>query len=369
MKIAYNSQIFQMQEYGGISRYFVNLVQRVAREEPVVVLASLYINKYLAELPPVIVKGVKLPWRPPRGARILENVGSAIDRMVLPGIAPDILHETYYAHKSVGPASVPTVLTVYDMIHERFRDCFPEKDDTIARKKAAVSRASHVICISENTRRDLIELHGVDPEKVSVVYLGYETLNGGADTNSGILTGEQSRPYILYVGDRSEYKNCKALLRAYAGSAWLRDNFRVVCFGGGRFRADELDLMRELSINPDQITQTGGGDDVLAAYYQHAAAFVYPSLYEGFGIPPLEAMALGCPVICSNTSSIPEVVGDAGEYFDPMESESIRVAVEKVLQSSERRDELIQKGHSKCKEYSWDRCASETVEIYRGICK
>jgi glycosyltransferase involved in cell wall biosynthesis len=367
MKIVYNSQIFQWQEYGGISRYFANLIQRVACEEQVVVLASLSINKYLTELPQDLVKGIALPWRTPRGARILENIGSAIDRMVLPGIAPDILHETYYAYRSVGPASMPTVLTVHDMTHERFKDYFSNKDDTINRKKAAVSRASHVICISENTRRDLIELHDVDPEKVSVIYQGYEGLNGRVDSGYGVLTEEQSRPYILYVGDRSEYKNCKSLLRAYASSTWLRDNFRIVCFGGGPFRTDELDLLQKLEIKSDQIAQMGGGDDVLASYYKNAAAFVYPSLYEGFGIPPLEAMALGCPVICSNTSSIPEVVGDAGEYFDPLEIESIRTSIEKVLQSSESRNELVQRGYSQCKEYSWDRCASETLEIYRRL--
>jgi len=106
---------------------------------------------------------------------------------------------------------------------------------------------------------------------------------------------------------------------------------------------------------------------VLAAHYQNAAAFVYPSLYEGFGIPPLEAMALGCPVICSNTSSVPEIVGVAGEYFDPEHIESIRTSVESVLQSTERRAELIQNGFKKCAEYSWERCASETLAIYRGI--
>jgi glycosyltransferase involved in cell wall biosynthesis len=143
----------------------------------------------------------------------------------------------------------------------------------------------------------------------------------------------------------------------------------MICFGGGDFRADELELMRNLSINPDRIEQVGGGDNVLAGYYRNAAAFVYPSLYEGFGIPPLEAMALGCPVICSNTSSIPEVVGDAGEYFDPGQVESIRASIENVLQSSGRRAELIGRGSRKCADYSWDRCASETLEIYRGLVK
>lgn len=177
----------------------------------------------------------------------------------------------------------------------------------------------------------------------------------------------QSSPYLLYVGERASYKNFKAFLLAFSGSAWLRDNFRIICFGGGSFRADEMELARELSLKPYQVEQVGGDDGALAAHYQNAAAFVYPSLYEGFGIPPLEAMALGCPVICSNTSSISEVVGDVGEYFDPEHIDSIRTSVEAVLQSSERRAELTRKGFKKCTEYSWERCANETLAIYRGL--
>lgn len=369
MKIAYNSQIFRMQEYGGISRYFVNLAQRVAREEQVVVSAPLHINNYLSALPRDMIKGTKLPWRPQRGARVIEWVGSALDSMIIASVSPDVLHETYYSYKSVGSPSIPTVLTVHDMIHERFPNWFLQNDDTARRKLAAASRASHVICISENTRRDLLELYALNPNKVSVVHHGYVMLKAGVDSGGRAAAINKAMPYLLYVGDRFGHKNFKAFLRAYAGSAWLRENFRVVCFGGGHFRADELELIRELSIKPSQLEQIGGGDDVLAAYYQNAAAFVYPSLYEGFGIPPLEAMALGCPLICSNSSSIPEVVGDAGEYFDPEHVDSIRVSVENVLQSTERRAELIRKGFKKCAEYSWERCASETLKIYRGLVK
>lgn len=367
MMILYDSKIFQLQKYGGISRYFVNLIQRVAREEQVVVSASLYVNNYLAELPPGLVKGVKLAWSPPGSGRVLEWVGRAVDRVVIAKSSPDVLHETYYSRQAVAPASIPSVLTVYDMIHERYANMFPRRVDIARRKAAAVSRASHVICISENTRRDLLEFYDVDPNKVSVVHLGYDVLNAGMDSGERASTLSKSLPYLLYVGERAFYKNFQTFLRAYAGSVWLRKNFRIICFGGGGFQADELELIRELDIKPGQIEQVGGGDNMLAVHYQNAAAFVYPSLYEGFGIPPLEAMALGCPVVCSNTSSIPEVVGDAGEYFDPEHVESIRASVESVLQSTEKRAELIQKGYKKCAEYSWDRCASETLEIYRGL--
>ena len=367
MVIIYDAQIFKFQVYGGVSRYFVNLAQRIAREEQVIVSASLHVNNYLSELPQGLVKGTKFSWRPRRGARVLEWVGSAFDQMVISSSCPDILHETYYSYKSQAPASVPSVLTVYDMIHERFANWFSQNDDTARRKAAAVSRASHVICISENTRRDLLELYDLDPNKVSVVHLGYDLLNAGPHSVEMASALHKSLPYLLYVGERDGYKNFKALLRAYASSAWLSGNFRIICFGGRPFRADELDLFCELSIKPSQIEQVVGSDNMLAVYYQNAAAFVYPSLYEGFGIPPLEAMALGCPVVCSKSSSVPEVVGDAGEYFDPQHIESIRTSVEAVLQSTERRAELIRKGFKKCAEFSWDRCASETLEIYRGL--
>jgi glycosyltransferase involved in cell wall biosynthesis len=219
MKIAYNSQIFRMQEYGGISRYVVNLARRVAREEQVVVSAPLYINNYLAELPRDLVKGMRLPWRPRKGARLIDWVGSTIDRMIISSVSPDVLHETYYSYSSVGSASVPKVLTIYDMIHERFANWFAPDDETARRKAAAVSRASHVICISENTRRDLIDSCRVDPDKVSVVYLGYEVLGyeapePGADSGGVASTMQKPEPYILYVGDRVGYKNFKALLHA-----------------------------------------------------------------------------------------------------------------------------------------------------------
>jgi len=110
-----------------------------------------------------------------------------------------------------------------------------------------------------------------------------------------------------------------------------------------------------------------GNDSELANSYRGAALFVYPSLYEGFGIPPLEAMSLGCPVACSNNSSIPEVAGNAVEYFDPKDTESMRVAMECVLNSTARRAELIDYGFVRCTQFSWERCAEETLAVYRSL--
>ena len=110
-----------------------------------------------------------------------------------------------------------------------------------------------------------------------------------------------------------------------------------------------------------------GGDDLLASIYRKAGALIYPSLYEGFGLPPLEAMAAGCPVICSNTSSLPEVVSDAGEYFDPLSQESMMEAMEAVLCSPKRRDDLIAKGYLQASKFSWKKCAQETITEYQKL--
>jgi len=229
-------------------------------------------------------------------------------------------------------------------------------------KRIATQRADHVICISECTRKDLLEFFYLPEDKVSVVYLGFDRLNPVIST-----VDFKNKPYLLYVGQRRGYKNFEGFLRAYASSAWLRNNFDVVCFGGGIFSREETKLFEEFRLSGDQLIQVNGSDSKLANFYRDAALFVYPSLYEGFGIPPLEAMSLDCPVACSNSSSIPEVVGDAGEYFDPNDTESMRTAMERVLNSTSRRAELIERGRLRCTHFSWARCAEETLAVYRSL--
>jgi glycosyltransferase involved in cell wall biosynthesis len=125
--------------------------------------------------------------------------------------------------------------------------------------------------------------------------------------------------------------------------------------------------MNQLGIDESKIIHIVGDDDILANLYTHASAFVYPSLYEGFGIPPLEAMSFDCPVVCSNVSSIPEVVADAGEYFNPYEIDSIVDALEKLLFCSERFQELIIRGKKRLKHFSWDKCTYEHSLVYKSL--
>lgn len=365
MKVIYDSQIFAQQEFGGISRYICALASQMSHVPgvDVKIVAPLHINQYLKDADRTIVTGVYLR-RLPKTARIIKTLSAALCGPVSSMMRPDLVHETYYAEQPLCRSNVPHVLTVYDMIEERFPDSFGAAYPIAQLKKFSVNRADHIFCISENTRRDLQELHSLDDGDLTVTYLGYDALP---------QTGLQARalvgpaPYILHVAGRRGYKNFDGLLRAYAASPWLKANFRLVCFGAGVLSPDELGLMAGLGLPATQVIHVGGGDDRLAALYKGAAAFVYPSKYEGFGIPPLEAMSLDCPVICSSTSSIPEVVGDAGEYFDPYDLDSIRVSIERVLQSSARRAELVALGRERCKRFSWERCAQETLAVYRRL--
>lgn len=356
-----------LQEYGGISRYVCNLATQLARIPGVetAIIAPLHHNGHLNELPGGLVRGCKVP-RVPKTARFVCYLSELLARQIMRRFQPDIVHETYYSSVAFAPKGSRRVITIYDMIYERFPSMFPAGYLNVA-KKDAVSRADHVLCISENTRRDLIDIFGIGADHVSVVYLGYDELPVSVTAQHGNVSLTGTGPYLLYVGSRGWYKNFESLLKAFAVSPYLKDNFSILCFGGGKFRKEEINLIRELKLSDTQVRQVSGGDDVLAQLYQNAAVFVYPSLYEGFGIPPLEAMSLGCPVICSNTSSIPEVVGDAGEYFDPKDPESIRASIELVLESQSRRDELVMKGRVRCAMFSWARCANETLAIYRSL--
>lgn len=365
MKIVYDAQIFATQEFGGISRYFCALASQMANfpDTEARIVAPLYVNGYLKALGNNIAVGQYVR-RLPKTGRIIKMLSAALFRPVAGMMRPDIVHETYYSERPTCGGKMPRALTVYDMIHERCPDSFTANDPMTRIKACAVQRADHIFCISENTRRDLLEIHQLPEDRVTVTYLGYDALPQSALAATDLVG---VAPYLLHVGGRYGYKNFEGLLRAFTASSWLRDNLRLVCFGAAAFSREELSLIASLGLSVSQVIHLGGGDDRLAALYKGAAAFVYPSQYEGFGIPPLEAMSLDCPVICSNTSSIPEVVGDAGEYFNPFDIESIGAAIERVLQSPARRAELVALGQSRCQLFAWERCAQETYNVYQRL--
>ncbi|MGC3982208.1 MAG: glycosyltransferase family 1 protein [Steroidobacteraceae bacterium] len=366
MRIAFDYQTFSLQTYGGISRYFVRLAERLLmKQQEVGIFAPLYRNRYANDLPPEVIHGRRVERYPPKSTRLFVQLNRMIAKPMIRHWRPHLVHETYYARSASAPASCPSVVTVYDMIHELFPMDFPATDRTSTAKRIAIERAAHVICISKSTRNDLLNLFDVSEDKVSVVYLGFERFpvrHQHADT-----TSRGPRPFLLYVGNRVGYKNFSGLLAAVASSHKLIADVDIVAFGGGKFSANEESIIAKLGFRDGQVRQVEGDDRALGMLYDQALAFVYPSLYEGFGLPPLEAMAHGCPVISSNTSSMPEVIGDAGVYFEPSSIEEMAMAIERVVYSSELAGELIERGSRRLDLFTWEGCADRTLDIYQKL--
>lgn len=354
MNILYDHQVFLAQRYGGVSRYFVELIRRLGSRPgcSITVFAGFHRNALLAEAAPGLparVIGHYLPGAVAIARRPLTALNQAWLRQVARDAAPDLYHPTYYK-ALLRDLPAARVVTVYDMTHEIFPELFPGDDPTPGRKRSAVSAASRVICISDNTRHDVQRLLGVPNGRLATVHIS------GAPAGRARPERPLPDPYLLYVGARGGYKNADLLVRAWSSTAELRNRHHLVFFGGEP-------AAREEHADP-RIHFVAGDDDDLATWYTHAHAFVYPSRYEGFGLPPLEAMQCGCPVVASSASSLPEVVGDAGLLFPADDAAGLVRALLSLDRDPGLRESLRQKGQARCRHFSWDRCADETWRVY-----
>ena len=172
---------------------------------------------------------------------------------------------------------------------------------------------------------------------------------------------------IVSHAERSCYKNFQNFLKDFADSFKLRKNFKIICFGGEQFSKSEKETFKNLRLSQKNIIQMSGNDDLIYQLYKNARALIYPSLYEGFGLPILEAMSLNCPVICSNTSSLPEVAGDAASYFNPYNFKEIQEVIEKNIYSDDYLDKLKNPGKERVKLFSWKKCGQETLNCYSQL--
>ena len=365
--VAYDHQIFAYQRFGGVSRYVVELASRIPMVAPFEtrIVAPLHLNEYLRDAAtPKFARWQALDFR--RGVQLRGAVNRLLSPLMMKALAPAIVHWTYF-----NPVRMPRrslgIVTVYDMIHELYAQQFSADDPTSANKRKSVERADHVICISHNTKADLMRLFGVPESKISVTHLGFSSAFS-SDYSSALATSSSpTRPYLLYVGQRDGYKGFADAVRAYAASRRLTSEFDFLSFGGPEFHSAERQLFDSLGLRAGSVRRVGGSDAELADTYRRARAFVYPSRYEGFGIPPLEAMACRCPVVCADTSSLPEVVGNAAISFDPADQDSLRDALESACFDEERRAALIEAGIARAAHFSWDRCARETAALYTRL--
>lgn len=363
MHVLYDHAIFVRQAYGGVSRYFAELIPRVADapDADVSLFMGLHVNEYgLRRQRGRMARffGVKRPIKR-RTYRVTKPINDWLFGRFAGRTSADVYHATSY-RRLLPDFRGARVVTCHDLIAEKLTQYFPTPDDFNVGKRDSLASADAVICISENTRRDAIELLGVPERKTSVIYHA-NSIRCPAGAAPPI-----EWPYLLFVGMRGSYKNFGVVLEAYAGCPELRDAFHLLCFGGGPLTPAEHQAAEKLGVL-EKLHVTAGPDERLATAYAHAAAFVYPSLYEGFGIPLLEAMFYGCPVVCSRASCFPEVGGDAAIYFDPASPDDLREKLGLVIRDRATRDRLAQAGRERERLFSWDQAARETLGVYRAL--
>jgi glycosyltransferase involved in cell wall biosynthesis len=249
------------------------------------------------------------------------------------------------------------VITVHDMIHERFASSMSPRDDSAARKAAACAAADLVLCVSHVTAHDLQERLGVDAAKIAVVHHGI-----AAVTPVDRPRPFGDRPYVVYLGDRtSPYKNWTALLDALRTGP---PELALLCIGPPPPAADDR-AVAERGLG-DRVRFEGGTDAEVAGRLAGAAGLAYPSLYEGFGLPPLEALAQGCPVLASDAGAIPEVVGELALLVEPT-VDGLRAGLEELVAGGAAIERQRREGPAFAARFTWAAAAAGTIEAYRRI--
>ena len=356
--IFYGPELWNLQNQGGISRYYSELIKRISHvNNSTKAFIPKNRNLYVSDIP----DDSKIFCDRTRTSSLIKLAQNNISNE-----AEDLIyHTTYYGNTKFelwNDAGFKNVVTVFDLISEKFSKKKSRLNLKSDLKKKAILSADHIICISNTTKIDLMDIYNISEEKISVTYLGCEL--GNAEREK-IEVGEKSS-FLLYVGKRQGYKNFNHLLFAFAESKKLKDNFQIVAFGGGSFTKIENELITSLGLN-ETVIQVSGSDENLAQAYKKAAALVYPSFYEGFGLPPIEAMNYGCPVIASDKGSIPEICKDAAIYFDPNDIEQISITIENTLNDGALLQEKISKGVTTAKQYNWQNTTSETLQVYQNM--
>lgn len=281
---------------------------------------------------------------------------------------PDIfMSPTHYAPRF---SLIPTVVSVMDLSYLHFPELFKKTDlyQLTNWTSYSVKQAKHVITISLSSKNDIIKYYGIEDKKVSVVYLGLKPLMKDTAKISKEVLKEKytiNSNYILFVGTLQPRKNIARLIEAFS---LIKDKtLQLVIIGKkGWLYEDIISAPQKFSVADrvkflDYVT-----DEDLPAFYTYAECFVLPSLYEGFGLPVLEAMQYGCPVIISNVSSLPEAGGDAAVYVDPHNTSDIVEKIENVLKNKKLRQEMIRKGYEQVKKFSWDKTAKEVLDILKN---
>lgn len=366
MKVLYDHQIFSIQRYGGASKYFCELLKRIPREywdTTTLFSCNEYIKSaklfsYFDFAPNHYFKGK---------AFLMNNLNKIYSRYRLKNDKYDIFHQTYFGNyclKAIGGKRMVT--TFHDINHFKYAEQYPGnlliniKKIKILQKKS-IDRADKIIAVSHNTKKDLIDLWDINSEKIVVIHHGVDNKKiENLDTKRIV-----PNPFVLFVGLRDGFKNFDRFVKAFSIVSESNPDLMLICTGR-KFSNEEIKKLTRLKII-ERTEQISADERTMAMLYRDAFLFVYPSLNEGFGMPILEAMLYGCPVILSNTGSFPEIAGDSGLYFDPYQVEDIAEKIKLVLESEKMREEKINSGFDRLKHFSWEKTAQEHLKVYQSL--
>lgn len=349
----------------GVEWYSYHLIQelkKIDKDNRYFLYTDRPLTGDLAQCPPNFEERI-LSWPLPR----FWTLGRLSWEMKFGKEVPDILFVPAHTIPLLQPRR--TVVTVHDIGFEHFPELYQWADKLYHRFTIRFIKrfADKIITVSNFSKKDLVDFYRISPEKIEVVYNGY-------DNDHYKLIENQIRkivePYLLFIGRLEEKKNIPALVRAF-GEFKLRhsqDKHKLVLIGKPGFGFERAEKLMARYHIQDQIVLPGWvGDEELPLWLAGAELFVFPSLFEGFGIPVLEAFACGCPVICSKTTSLPEVAGEAALMFDPANTHEIVTRLEQVLFNPEVRDSLREKGFRQAQHFSWHKCARETLDVLMEV--
>ncbi len=359
--IVFSHDIFSAQAAGGVSRCMIELMRALGDTVDWHLWAGRHRNDLLAPaLHDPAIAGHVLAARRGGGGRFLgamvnePRFAAAVRRQ-----RAALVHRTYYPVIDLLPRRVARVETLLDMWDERGGAGAGRLTSLKTRiKRRALHRADAIVCISANSRAELLDLWPALEARSSVVPLGVRPLSPHP------VAAGRDRPYFVFVGRRGTYKNFAVALAALR-AAELPDH-DLIAFGGGPLGADEIALIAEHGLT-DRVVQIGGGDDRLAGLYEGATALLYPSAYEGFGLPLLEAMIHGCPVIAAPLTSLPEVGGAAALYADPCYPEAWGTRMAQLAADSGVAETQRVAGYARAAAFGWDRTAAAHAALYATI--
>lgn len=368
MRLLFDYQCFVNDRVGGISKYFTRVINHIHKDsENDVQIAGRYSNnlytkdlllspKFKTFLPQLDFKGQR---------KVLKYINKVIAADKLQKGTFDIFHPTYYDPYFLNYVKGKRfVITVHDMIHEVFNiEEYFGKLSMLETKRVLLERSERVIAVSEFTKRDILRYIDISPDKIEVVHHGIdENYNGSTST----IAKNASQRYFLFVGRRSGYKNFLFMIKAIADL--IKDfKINIICVGGGHITREEGSVLEVLGLSDKVYNFTQVSEAKLKELYSNALALIYPSLYEGFGMPLLEAMVNECPVLSSASSSLPEVGGDAALYFNATSADSIIEVVQTFLTESKTREMLIKKGSERVQNFSWQKASEKLTQIYSSI--